>query len=100
MNELRAGAQLALPAESDLGAVGPGEASAEVSRQYQAWAQGRGASTDAGQLRWFRHRTLLSQVQGRVVATPPCGSGQELQRQLAEAQRALEVRNAELATAG
>jgi len=98
MNELRAGAQLVLPAESDLGAVGPGEATAEVSRQYQAWVQGRGTRDGAGQLR-------LVPPQDSAGTTAGTGGGdaalqqrvEELQRQLAEAQRALEVRNAELA---
>ena len=44
MNVLRTGSRLALPGESELVAISPGEAAAEVHRQYSAWNAGHGGT--------------------------------------------------------
>src|ERR1017187_1844448 len=48
MNILRAGRRLTLPGDAELTAISPGEASAEVHRQYSAWNGGHGAAAAAG----------------------------------------------------
>ncbi len=47
MNVLHAGATLQVPAEASLAAIAPGEANAEVSAQYHAWA---GSHAEGGRL--------------------------------------------------
>ncbi len=42
MNELHSGASLQLPDAATVAAIGPGEANAEVSTQYHAWAGSHG----------------------------------------------------------
>ncbi len=120
INVLRSGSTLRIPDASQISAVSASEASAEVARQYDAWRSGMAASataagTDAGRLR------LVTPEQGTTApstatTTTPAGakpgstaataaaSGdlearvQQLEGELAEAKRLLEVRNAELAT--
>jgi pilus assembly protein FimV len=121
INILRSGSTLRIPDASQISAVSASEASAEVARQYDAWRSGTAASatagTEAGRLR------LVTPEQGTTApstatTTPPAGakpgataaasaappSGdlesrvQQLEGELAEAKRLLEVRNAELAT--
>jgi pilus assembly protein FimV len=103
MNELRSGAQLQLPAESDVDAVGPAEAAAEVRRQYTDWSQARASA--GGQLR------LVPPLEpGAAAGTGTGGSGtaagdtsalqqrvNQLETQLAEQRRLVELRSAELA---
>jgi pilus assembly protein FimV len=104
INVLRAGATLRIPEDSDVAAISASAAAAEVSRQYRAWQEGSGAGTsDAGHLR------LVTPEQGSASAstTPPSSTTaggdlqsrvQQLESELAEARRLLEVKNAELAT--
>ena len=98
MNELHAGATLQLPDEAALAAIGPAEAKAEVGSQYHAWSGSRAAS--GGRLR------LVPPSEPTAGAATGPGAGEtaalqqrvsQLQGQLAESQRILELKNAELA---
>jgi len=102
MKALLAGAQLSLPAETAVSAVAPGEAVSEVSQQYQDWARTRSAATGDGQLRLVppQETPAPAAAAGNAAASAPAGLQQrvtDLERQLAESQRLLELRNAELA---
>ena len=119
INVLRAGSSLRIPDASQISAVSASEASAEVARQYDAWrngtrAAGTAAASDASRLR------LVTPEQGTTApstststapaaakpgsTTAAAASGdletrvRQLEDELAEAKRLLEVRNAELAT--
>ena len=103
INVLRAGSTLRIPDEGEVAAISASAAAAEVSRQYRAWQEGSGgAASDSGHLR------LVTPEQGSAAAstTPPSSAAsgdlqtrvQQLESELAEAKRMLEVRNAELAT--
>ncbi len=120
INVLRSGSTLRIPDASQISAVSASEASAEVARQYDAWRNGTtasGTAAEAGRLR------LVTPEQGTTApstatTTTPAGakpgstaaasstaaSGdlesrvRQLEGELAEAKRLLEVRNAELAT--
>ena len=119
INVLRSGSLLRIPDASQISSVSASEASAEVARQYDAWRSGTGAAaaSEAGRLR------LVTPEQGTAApstatstaataATPSAPAGtpavaasgdletrvKQLENELAEARRLLEVRNAELAT--
>jgi len=124
INLLRSGSSLRIPDASQIRSISAAEASAEVARQYDAWRGGNVAASgsataapaDAGRLR------LVTPEQGTTApstatatpakpapaapaaaATAAGGSDletrvQQLESELAEARRLLEVRNAELAT--
>jgi pilus assembly protein FimV len=109
MNALRSGAQLQLPAESDVDAVGPAEAAAEVRRQYTDWSQARASA--GGQLRLVPPQEPGAAAgTGTGTGTGTGGSGaaagdtsalqqrvNQLETQLAEQRRLVELRSAELA---
>jgi pilus assembly protein FimV len=103
MNELRAGALLQIPADAELGAIGPAEAAAEVRRQYMEWNQGRSAT--GGQLRLVPPEEAGAATGGTGLSegTSSAGGGalqqrvNQLETQLAEQRRLVEMRNAELA---
>jgi pilus assembly protein FimV len=113
INVLRSGATLRIPEAAAVEAIPASEAAAEVARQYKLWRDGTSAavSSDAagGRLR------LVSPEQGsaagstattatQTAAAAGASSGQlqsrvqQLEAELAEARRLLEVKNAELAT--
>jgi pilus assembly protein FimV len=119
INVLLSGSVLRIPDADQISSVSASEASAEVARQYDAWRNGTGtaAAREAGRLR------LVTPEQGTTApstststspaaATPAAtaataaaaASGdletrvKQLEGELAEARRLLEVRNAELAT--
>ncbi len=113
INVLKAGSLLKIPSASDVSAIPASAAAAEVARQYRMWRDGvpaeEGPEASAGRLR------LVTPEQGTSAAStsttpaalaPASGSGgadlqsrvQQLEAELAEAKRMLEVRNAELAT--
>jgi pilus assembly protein FimV len=121
INVLRSGSTLRIPDSSQIQSISAAEASAEVARQYDAWragTTGAAASTDAAASRL----RLVPPEQGSVapststapptaaatapaVTSPAASAGgdlqtrvQQLEAELAEAKRLLEVRNAELAT--
>jgi pilus assembly protein FimV len=109
INVLRAGSNLRMPSSGDVAAISASAAAEEVARQYRLWQQGTpaaaGPATDVGRLR------LVTPEQGSAApstatAAPAAaasteamqGRVQQLEQELAEARRLLEVRNAELAT--
>ena len=114
INVLRAGSLLKIPSASEVSAISATAAAAEVSRQYRMWREGvpaaEGPDAASGRLR------LVTPEQGTPAAStattqapaaaaqPGTASGQsqtrvqQLEAELAEARRLLEVRNAELAT--
>jgi pilus assembly protein FimV len=109
INVLRAGSDLRMPSSSDVAAISASAAADEVARQYQIWREGATAAPtaapDGGRLR------LVTPEQGSAApstATEAAAAAapsaelqsrvQQLEAELAEAQRLLEVRNAELAT--
>jgi len=110
INVLSAGSDLAIPDSAAMGQISASEAAAEVSRQYRQWrdASGAGREDAEGRLR------LVTPDQGTPAgstavpsapaAAPGAESGalqarvQQLEAELAEARRLLEVRNAELAS--
>jgi pilus assembly protein FimV len=103
MNELRSGATLQLPAQSEVDAVGPAEAAAEVRRQHTDWTQSRG---EGGRLRLVPPSEPASGALGsggtaRAGSAAEPGALQErvnqLEAEVTEQKRLLELRNAELA---
>ena len=116
INVLRSGSTLRIPQSSEVSAVSTAAASAEVARQYESWRGGQldgttaPTPTDTGRLR------LVTPEQGTpapstATAVPPAAAPtsaspatnvdarvKQLEAELAEARRLLEVRNAELAT--
>jgi len=140
MNLLRAGSHLTLPGDAELMAISPGEAAAEVHRQFSAWNGSHGAAAAAagtaagagapggGQLRLVPPQ----ESPGAASATTPAPAGNaaqpapgnaaannaaannaanaaaaassalqqrvnQLESQLAESQRLLQLKNSELA---
>ncbi|MET0280913.1 MAG: FimV/HubP family polar landmark protein [Steroidobacteraceae bacterium] len=103
INRLRAGAVLRLPDSSSLSTIDRGEAAAEVRRQAAAWSSAPatgGAETPADEAR------LRLVPPGGGAPAPGAGAGNsqtlrdrvsQLESELAESRRLLEVRNAELA---
>jgi pilus assembly protein FimV len=105
MNVLRSGAVLRIPDSSDASAISPSVADGEIRRQYAAWrstapAAGTAASanepgrlrlvtpTESGSAGVAGANAETKQLQGRV---------KELEGQLNDTKRLLEMRNAELA---
>ena len=97
MNVLHAGASLRLPDEASLASIAPGEAKSEVSSQYHAWA---GAHAEGGHLHLVPPSEPGTGTPGKAGAGESAALQQRvttLEGQLTEAQRLLEVKNAELA---
>jgi pilus assembly protein FimV len=109
INVLRAGSDLAIPSAAAIGEISAASAAAEVARQYQQWRAASGAGGEDAEARL----RLVTPEQGSAAASTAVpsaasapGSGaaqlqarvQQLEAELAEARRLLEVRNAELAT--
>ena len=108
INVLRSGSELRMPSSGDVTAISASAAADEVARQYKLWREGSVAApgeAEGGRLR------LVTPEQGTAApstATTAAQSGtasaelqsrvQQLESELAEARRLLEVRNAELAT--
>ena len=126
MNLLLSGSRLDLPGDADLDAISPGEASSEVRRQYEAWAgshglgatpaHAAGGEAASGQLRLVPPQQSAKAPSSTGPATsapssaasaPGAAAGaataalnqrvQELESQLADSQRQLQLRNADLA---
>lgn len=110
INILKAGSLLSIPSAAEMSSISASAAAAEVSRQYRMWREGSaaaGESAEGGRLR------LVTPEQGTPAAStatvqpaPATGTPsaelqtrvQQLEAELADARRLLEVRNAELAT--
>jgi pilus assembly protein FimV len=124
MNLLLSGSRLDLPGDTELDAISPGEASSEVRRQYAAWPGSHGGATAAhagggeaasGQLHLVPPQEAAKTPAGAPSTAPgapganagAAGGGgnntaltqrvQQLEAQLAESQRLLQLRNADLA---
>ncbi len=121
INVLRSGSTLRIPDSSQIQSISAAEASAEVARQYDAWRNGT-ASAAASSAQPESRLRLVPPEQGtaapsttttthrrrrrqrRLPRPPQAPTGdlqtrvQQLEAELAEAKRLLEVRNAELAT--
>jgi pilus assembly protein FimV len=125
MNLLLSGSRLDLPGDTEVDAISPGEASSEVRHQYAAWAGAHGGAATAraageapsGQLHLVPPQEAATAPAG-AAAAPSAASGanagasgaggggnnaaltqrvQQLEAQLAESQRLLQLRNADLA---
>jgi pilus assembly protein FimV len=124
MNLLLSGSHLDIPGDTELDAISPGEASSEVRRQYAAWPGARGANAAAragngepasGQLHLVPPQEAAKTPAGATNTAPGAPSAaagaaaaggnnaaltqrvQQLEAQLAESQRLLQLRNADLA---
>ncbi len=99
MNRLRAGAVLRIPSGEEVAAVSPAEASSEVRSAIGSWSAGAGASS--GRLRLVAPTDSAS-ASGTSGSDPAEVSAlrnrvNELEGQLNESKRLLELRNTELA---
>ena len=103
MNLLRSGAVLRIPENSDASAISPAEANGEIRRQYAAWRStgtaGSAPVNEPGRLR------LVTPTENDGAGTGSANSDtkalqgrvKDLEGQLSESKRLLELRNAELA---
>ncbi|TAK56221.1 MAG: hypothetical protein EPO25_01105 [Gammaproteobacteria bacterium] len=98
INLLRAGSILRVPAADDVAAVGPADAAAEISRQTAAWRD-QSAVPEEGRLRLVTPPEEAAATAPGAPATQADAEGRvgELQREVDEQRRLLEVRNQELA---
>lgn len=99
MNVLRSGAVLRIPNASAVSAIAPGEANAEIRRQYASWrgnAAPASGDSEPGRLRLVAPGAPGGAATGAGDAALQ-GRVRELEAQLTESRRLLEARNAELA---
>ena len=100
MNRLRAGAVLRIPGSEEVAAVSPSEASGEVRRLAGTWAASSGAD-GGGRLRLVPPSDSASSpgaTPGNAAEVDALqGRVRELEGQLTESKRMLELRNTELA---
>ena len=97
INVLRSGAILRVPGPEALGAVGAGEAASEIGRQTAAWRGGE-AGQEPARLRLVTpSETAPESAAAEPVATEPSERIAQLNREIEESQRLLELKNAELA---
>ena len=100
MNRLRAGSVLRIPSGEEVAAVSPSEASGEVRRLAGAWAASGGTSS-GGRLRLVPPSDSAASVgssAGNSAAVDELQNRvRELEGQLTESKRMLELRNTELA---
>lgn len=106
INHLHAGAILRIPDTGEFESIAVAEARSEVQRQYAEWRTSRGVSgaqpgAESARLRLV---TPTEGGEGAAATTPDSGDSQalrdrvtQLEGQLAESRRLLEVRDAELA---
>jgi pilus assembly protein FimV len=122
MNLLRSGSRLSLPGDAEVMAISPGDAAAEVHKQYSAWNESHGApggsavasANGAGQLRLVpptetapaQAPAAAASAAAGASATAAAGAASsaamqqrvtQLEAQLAESQRLLQLKNSELA---
>jgi pilus assembly protein FimV len=103
MNLLRSGAVLRIPETSDVSAISPSEANGEIRRQYAAWRSsgpaGSPTAAETGRLRLVTPTESGSAGTGGSNAETKALQGRvkELESQLTDSKRLLEMRNAELA---
>jgi len=102
MNVLRAGSVLRIPAATEMAAISNTEASAELSRQTGAWKAATSAAAKSGQPNEQRLRLVPPKQGGETGSATASAAAndskvRDLQAQLAEARRLLDLKNAELA---
>jgi pilus assembly protein FimV len=106
MNLLRSGAVLRMPESSEVASISPSTAATEIRQQYAAWrgsagAEGSGSGKQSGQL----HLVTPSDDAAGAPATAASnaevkslqGRVHDLEGQLGESKRLLELKNAQLA---
>jgi pilus assembly protein FimV len=104
MNLLRAGSVLRIPDGATAAAVSGAEANTEIRRQYAAWRGSAGSAAPSGEQPGRLHLVTPSES-AAAGATPGAQGGearlqgrvQELEGQVADQKRLLDVRNAEIA---
>src|SRR5882762_5648913 len=106
MNVLRSGAVLRIPDAAQAAAVSPRDASAEIRRQYAAWRSTTGAPAAPAGERPGQLKLVTPSESPSVGATPGAPSAEvsqlkgrvhDLEGQLTESKRLLELKNADLA---
>lgn len=107
INQMRAGAILRLPGDVEFEGIASSEANAEVRRQYAEWRARRGIAAEGAAPADARLRLVTPADAGEGVAAPsPAGAAEsqqlrervrQLEAQLDESRRLLEVRDRELA---
>jgi len=104
MNLLRSGAVLRIPDSADVAAISPSEANGEIRRQYAAWRSSTPAAGSSPAAEPGRLRLVTPNESGSVGTGGPNsdtkalqGRVKELEGQLSDSKRLLEMRNAELA---
>jgi pilus assembly protein FimV len=113
INILRQGAILRIPGADDIAALNQKEAISEVSRQMSAWRNAAPATANAGHLRLVTPSATSGAAGGPPAGAPSKaaadsgaanaetlalqGRVKDLESQLADSRRLLDVRNAELA---
>jgi pilus assembly protein FimV len=107
INQLRAGAILRIPAEGEFADIASGEANAEVRRQYAEWRASRGLAAEGAAPSEDARLRLVTPAQEGEGTAPAAAPGVEsqalrdrigqLESQLEESRRAIELRDQELA---
>jgi pilus assembly protein FimV len=107
MNVLRSGAVLRIPDAETAAAVSPSEAASEIRRQYAAWRGAAAAPAETAAAQQPERLKLVTPSESASAgAAPGAPSGEsgalqgrvhELEGQLAESKRLLEMKDAELA---
>jgi pilus assembly protein FimV len=104
MNVMRSGAVLRIPDGPTVAAISPSDANAEIRRQWSAWRSGPGASSTASDSEPGRLRLVTPAEPGAGTDTASSadnsrlqGRVRELEAQLDESKRLLELKNAEVA---
>ncbi len=108
MNLMRSGSVLRIPGSSDASAISPAEANGEIRRQYAAWRSaapaGSAGANEPGHLRLVTPSESDSPGTGRNTSNASSaeikslqGRVKDLEGQLSESKRLLELRNTELA---
>jgi pilus assembly protein FimV len=104
INVLRQGAVLRVPGADDIAALNQKEAIGEVHRQMETWRSAEGAAESAGHLRLVAPSAGGSSIAGNNAGASSSAETQglkdrvkDLEGQLAESKRLIDIRNAELA---
>ena len=106
MNVMHSGAVLRIPDAEAAAAVSPSEAATEIRRQYAAWRGAAAAPPDPAAQQPARLKLVTPSESASAGAAPGASAGEsgamqgrvhELEGQLAESKRLLEMKDAELA---